>query len=78
MGCFIEVNMDTVANVIERIFEEMDDLNVKIKKLGTFIYTNDDFSKLSRRQKSLLIKQLEVMQEYSRILSCRVEDLYDA
>ena len=70
--------MDTVANVIERIFEEMDDLNVKIKKLGTFIYTNDDFSKLSRKQKSLLIKQLEVMQEYSRILSCRVEDLYDA
>ena len=59
--------------VRERVIVERDELEIKIKKLGTFIYANDAFKKIKKKQKELLKKQLIVMSEYLEILNERLE-----
>ena len=59
--------------VRERLLNERDDLGVKLKKLASFIYNNDLFNKIDKRQQKLLKRQLFIMTEYFDILNERLE-----
>jgi hypothetical protein len=52
----------------ERVIKEKEDLDIKIHKLGLFLYQN----KISEKETNLLEKQLVIMEEYSDILDERI------
>lgn len=52
----------------KRVIEEREDLDIKVQKLGLFLYQN----KVSEKETNLLEKQLAIMEEYSDILRERI------
>jgi len=56
----------------ERVVEEQKALEEKILNLDAFIRT-EDFRAIFQAERTRMEKQLEVMREYSRILSWRIE-----
>lgn len=56
----------------ERVIEEKNQLDEKIKKLYAFLINEEKASKIPTRQKSLLAKQLDIMTDYSDILNKRL------
>lgn len=55
---------------LDRLFEEQEELNVKINKLNNFIGSNE-YIALPIKQQELLVEQFNVMNEYKRILNER-------
>lgn len=55
---------------LDRLFEEQEELNVKINKLNSFI-GSDEYIALQTKQQELLVEQFNVMNEYKRILNER-------
>ena len=58
---------------IEKVSEEQKELGEKISKLALFIFTDDDFKKLSEEKQDLLKDQFEIMKEYYEILHKRLK-----
>lgn len=56
----------------ERVILEKKELDDKIDKLSKFIYINNAFDDLEKVEKESLIKQLNVMKEYSSVLQERI------
>lgn len=56
----------------ERVEIELKELNEKIDKLDTFIKTNRVWQTLSMQMQSLMLMQLDVMKQYSTLLTQRL------
>lgn len=64
-----------IANLpphLQRVAEELQDLNIKINALIEFTSTNTVFNNLPELDKNLLMTQLSCMQAYSYVLSMRL------
>ena len=61
-----------MSTFLERLEQEADALALKTISLSEFTKT-DNFEKLSEANQYLLKKQLEVMLEYTNILTIRIE-----
>ncbi len=59
---------DNMEAYQERVMKEKEDLDIKIHKLGLFLYQN----KVSEEETNLLEKQLTAMEEYSDVLRERI------
>ena len=57
---------------IQRIIDEAEELNEKIKKLDAFIKDNPIFKEQSAIDQQLMKRQLTVMKEYLEILDMRL------
>lgn len=57
---------------IQRIVDEAEELNEKIKKLDAFIKDNPIFKEQSAIDQQLMKRQLTVMEEYLEILDMRL------
>ena len=57
----------------QRVVEERDELQAKIKKLRLFISYKDNLSELPQLSQDLLLLQYNVMEEYSMILKMRID-----
>ena len=57
---------------IQRIIDEAEELNGKIKKLDAFIKDNPIFKEQSAIAQQLMKRQLTVMEEYLEILDMRL------
>lgn len=55
----------------ERVQKELDDLNDKIVKLSMFM-TAPTYAKMNEAEKYLLLKQLDAMVDYARVLQARL------
>ena len=60
------------VDVIDRVKEELNQLEIKNQKLSDFI-KSEEFIKLSDKHKFLLFKQLEVQILYIEILNLRLK-----
>lgn len=60
------------VDVIDRVKEELNQLEIKSQKLSDFI-KSEEFIKLSDKHKLLLFKQLEVQILYIEILKLRLK-----
>ena len=60
------------VDVIDRVKEELNQLEIKNQKLSDFI-KSEEFIKLSDKHKFLLFKQLEVQILYIEILKLRLK-----
>jgi len=56
----------------ERVILEKKELDDKINKLAKFICTNNAFVDLDKDERESLMKQWNVMKEYSKILNERI------
>ena len=56
----------------QRVVEEKEELDVKIKALQTFIERNEMFYPMSTEEKSDMRRQLHMMETYSQILQRRI------
>lgn len=57
----------------ERVKQELSELNVKIVKITTFLYSDMPFkANLSHRMIALMKNQLEIMERYAEILQERL------
>ena len=63
-----------VADFKMRLIDERNELDIKIKKLYEFLYTQV-FYDLDSEQKTLLREQYKVMRQYLNILNCRLDIL---
>lgn len=52
----------------KRVIKEREELDIKVQKLGLFLYQN----KVSEQETNLLEKQLAIMEKYSDILRERI------
>jgi hypothetical protein len=57
----------------ERVVAEKAELDERLGKLSKFVYENAEFWKICEAERSLLRRQLTVMDLYSRILGERIE-----
>lgn len=57
----------------QRVIDEKTALDIKIRDLSNFRCT-DDYLELTDYMKGLLGKQLDIMEQYSRILQDRIDD----
>lgn len=64
--------------VVEKLKEEKEDLDEKIRKLKTFLNDDEKLSSIGKEQVKLLHLQLETMERYSDILWARIDDLEEA
>lgn len=69
MGIDTEAIKDAVK---ERVEKELAELNEKIVKLAAFLYGAEP-SRITHTAKRLLVEKLSVMQQYSDILTRRLE-----
>ena len=60
---------------IKKLKSEYNLLLDKMDSLDDFIYYSDEFEKLSQTQRYLTTKQRDVMIEYAKFLSLRIENL---
>lgn len=71
-----KISTDNVKPEVDpktRVELELEELAEKIGKLSQFIYGKMHNSKLSIGMQFLLIRQLEVMEQYAKILACRLK-----
>jgi len=61
-------------NYVDRMKEELEQLEERISKLASFIYSNREFKKLKDIKKDLMKTQLSIMEEYANILQERLEE----
>lgn len=59
----------------ERLLDERNELQRKIKSLDFFIKCTPRYRELNDFQKSALVEQLEVMKKYLDILNARIENI---
>jgi hypothetical protein len=55
----------------ERVFDERDEIENKIVKLATFLFSNES-KNITYLERENLINQLYIMMEYSKILRKRI------
>lgn len=68
-----EKNTQAVDPAKERVEKELEELNEKIVKLSSFLFSKKILDAgLSCRMRELLTEQLRAMQEYARILQIRL------
>lgn len=68
-------NAEFILKFFERLLDERNELQRKIKSLDFFIKLAPNYNKLNDFQKSALVEQLEVMKEYLDILNARIENI---
>lgn len=56
----------------KRVIAEKEELSKKVTSLGKFVLESEEFDKLTDSEKSILMDQLIVMEEYEDILNKRV------
>lgn len=56
----------------QRVVDEANELNVKIKGLNTFIEENAAFDEQSDEERKAMLKQLQAMIVYSNCLNIRI------
>lgn len=56
---------------------ERHELNEKLKKLHKFIYDKSLFEDIERKEQNLLIKQYDLMKQYSEVLDKRIAAFED-
>lgn len=56
----------------KRVIAEKEELSKKVTSLGKFVLESEEFDKLTYSEKSILMDQLKVMEEYEDILSRRI------
>ena len=59
----------------ERLLDERNELQKKIKSLNFFIKVAPKYNELNDFQKAALVKQMEVMERYLEILNARIENI---
>ena len=64
-----------MQKIIDKLEEEYNVLDDKIRKIDYYINTNPEFQKLSASQQNLMITQSKIMDTYSYILEARIEEL---
>lgn len=67
--------MLNLLKFFERLLDERNELQRKIKSLDFFIKVAPGYNELNDFQKSALVEQLEVMKEYRDILNARIENI---
>lgn len=68
-----EKNTQAVDPAKERVEKELEELNEKIVKLSSFLFSKKLIeSGISHRMRDLLAEQLRYMQDYARILQIRL------
>jgi len=60
----------------QRVIDEKDDLESKIKKLGPFILDNPIFKTLPEEEQKDLNNQYDIMNQYLYILQKRINQFY--
>lgn len=68
-------NAEFILKFFERLLDERNELQRKIKSLDFFMKVAPNYRKLNDFQKSALVQQLEIMNEYLNILSLRIENI---
>lgn len=63
-----------IAGFKVRLINELYELEEKIEKLNTFMWSNE-FDKISEEQALLIPAQLEAMKEYKKLLELRLVDV---
>lgn len=64
-----------MKKITDKLENEYNELNDKIRKIEYFINNNPDFRNLSESHQVLLVTQSKVMDTYSYILEERIEEL---
>ena len=64
------ITREKEENLVNKLFEEQEELNVKINKLNKFLGT-DKYHSLPIKQQELLVEQFNAMNEYKRTLNER-------
>ena len=59
----------------ERLLDERNELQRKIKSLNFFIKVTPRYNELNDFQKSALVEQLEIMEKYLDVLNARIENI---
>lgn len=59
----------------ERLLDERNELQKKIKSLDFFIKVAPKYNELNDFQKAALVEQMEVMERYLEILNARIENI---
>lgn len=54
-----------LQDIIDRVQQEKEELDLKLSKLNTFVKNNQSFQSLSPKHQNLLIEQAEHMTNYS-------------
>ena len=68
-------NAKFILKFFERLLDERNELQRKIKSLDFFVKVAPNYNELNDFQKSALVEQLEVMKEYLDILNARIENI---
>lgn len=58
----------------KRVIAEKEELSKKVTSLGKFVLESEEFDKLTYSEKSILMDQLIVMEEYEDILNRRLQN----
>ena len=56
----------------QRLLDEKEQLEQRLRKLVVFIHTDSEFKKLTEKDQNLLRKQMDIMTDYLEILKERV------
>ena len=63
-----------MSNYIERMNNELSELQIKINKLSDFINNNKIYAELSILKQGLMLSQLNIMTAYAVILQLRINE----
>lgn len=64
-----------MTDFIDRLNAENIELTERIVRLSDFVEDVNRFGKVSEKQKTLLLIQLDAMKTYHRVLRARIDDL---
>lgn len=64
-----------MTDFIDRLNAENIELTERIVRLSDFVEDVNRFGKISEKQKTLLLIQLDAMKTYHRVLRARIDDL---
>lgn len=68
-----DINMSNLKTFFDRLIEEKEELGERLQKLKT--YLDNGAPNASEKQKNWLKNQVEAMQYYYDVLTCRISDL---
>lgn len=62
-----------MKDYVKRMEVELEELEEKMSKLASFVYSGKKFRDLGEEKQDLLRTQLSIMDEYARVLLRRIE-----
>lgn len=68
-------NAKFILKFFERLLDERNELQRKIKSLDFFVKVAPNYNELNDFQKSALVEQLEIMKKYLDVLNARIENI---